>query len=59
MDLEERVRSYFWDFGNGETSKTRIGYAHYNQSGTYNVRLTVKDDSGDEASFQWDVVVER
>jgi PKD repeat protein len=59
IDPDGRVRSYFWNFGNGETSKTRTGYAHYNQSGTYNVRLTVKDDSGDEASIQWDVVVER
>jgi len=59
MDLEERVRSYFWDFGNGETSKSKTGYAHYTQSGQYEVRLTAKDDSGGEAVFSWDVSVTR
>jgi len=53
------VRSYFWEFGNGETSKSRVGYAHYQQGGSYTVRLRVVDDSNEEASFQWNVNVTR
>ena len=59
VDPDGRVRAYFWEFGNGETSKNRIGYAHYERGGSYTVKLRVVDDSNEEASFQWNVSVTR
>jgi chitodextrinase len=44
------VTAYFWDFGDG-TNATDIAVAHdYNDSGTYNVRLTVTDNAGNFAA---------
>ena len=58
-DPDGKVKAYFWEFGNGETSKNRIGYAHYQQGGSYTVKLKVKDDSNEEANFQWSISVQR
>jgi len=58
-DSDGKVKSYYWEFGNGETSKNRIGYAHYSQGGSYTVNLKVKDDSNEEANFQWDISIQR
>jgi PKD repeat protein len=38
-----------WNFGDGSTAKNVVGPTHrYTQAGEYTVRLSVKDDDGDE-----------
>lgn len=45
-DSDGTITSYQWDFGDGASS-TLVNPAHtYTTAGTYNVRLTVTDDSG-------------
>ncbi|MGE4358138.1 MAG: PKD domain-containing protein [Candidatus Omnitrophota bacterium] len=45
-DPGKRKLSYFWDFGDGETSDQPIVTHTYKKAGTYTVTLTVKNDSG-------------
>ncbi|MEX2724744.1 MAG: PKD domain-containing protein [Candidatus Freyarchaeota archaeon] len=59
VDPDGKVVSYYWEFGNGEVSKSRVGYAHYSQGGSYGVKLTVKDNSGESRTFSWNVLVTR
>jgi PGF-pre-PGF domain-containing protein len=40
------LNSWFWDFGDGSTSRTRNPRHTFYSPGTYNVRLTVKDAFG-------------
>jgi alpha-tubulin suppressor-like RCC1 family protein len=58
-DPDGRVRLHSWDFGNGETSTSKNGFAHYTQSGSYNVTLKVTDDSGGMATFSLNASVTR
>jgi len=58
-DPDGRVRSYLWDFGNGETSTSKNGFAHYTQPGSYNVTLKVTDDSVGMATFSLNASVTR
>jgi PKD repeat protein len=45
-DPDGQIRSYTWDFGDGE-SGTGIGPSHvYDSAGTYSVKLSVTDDDG-------------
>jgi gliding motility-associated-like protein len=41
-----RIASYFWDFGNGNTSVQKNPGAIYTTGGSYDVKLVVKDSSG-------------
>jgi|GEM_PF-2226870 len=58
-DPDGRVLEYNWDLGNGLTSKNSRVYVKYKESGTYNVILRVKDNSGEEAVFTESVTVQR
>jgi PKD repeat protein len=58
-DPDGKVKSYFWDLGDGTTSERTKVFAKYEQSGTYEVTLTVTDDSGAQATFSMPVTVER
>lgn len=58
-DPDGRILGYNWDLGNGLTSKSSRVYVKYEESGTYNVTLRVKDNSGEEAVFAEDVTVQR
>jgi len=53
-DPDGSIASWAWDFGDGETSTERNPSHHFDQPGTYNVRLTASDDDGatDAASHQ-------
>ena len=44
-DVDGNIVSWFWDFGDGVNSTERNTSHRYNDSGTYNVSLTVTDDS--------------
>ncbi len=45
------VQSYFWTFGNGDTSHSVAPVYCYSNSGTYNVGLTAVSDSGCSATL--------
>ncbi len=40
------IRSWLWNFGNGDTSHQQNPAYSYSQGGSYDVRLTVKDENG-------------
>ena len=44
IDPENKSLSWFWDFGDGNTSDLQAPTYKYNTQGDYNVTLTVKDD---------------
>lgn len=58
-DPDGRILEYNWDLGNGFTSKNSRVYVKYEESGTYNVTLRVKDNSGEEAVFSESVTIQR
>jgi len=43
-DLDGTIVSWFWDFGDGNTSELQAPTYKYTSQGDYNVTLTVKDD---------------
>ena len=45
-DVTNRKLSFFWEFGDGNTSTLPVVTHVYNKGGSYTVRLTAKDDSG-------------
>jgi len=45
-DLDGRIISYKWDFGDGETGYGQIVNHTYNTTGTYDVTVTVMDEYG-------------
>ncbi len=51
------VVSWFWDFGDGETATTKSPSHIYKDAGTYNVKLTVKNNNGCDSTIAIDVVV--
>jgi gliding motility-associated-like protein len=44
--------TYYWEFGNGNTSTAQNPEAIYYQAGKYDVTLTIKDDQGEIKSVQ-------
>ena len=58
-DPDGRMKRYSWDFGNGQTSKTKKPYIRYDSGGTYTVTLTAADDSNAEVVATQVVTVER
>ena len=45
-DTDGDIISYYWSFGDGETSSSKNPSHTYQNSGTYTARLTVTDDDG-------------
>jgi parallel beta-helix repeat protein len=45
-DRDGNIISWFWDFGDGDTSNEQNSMHSYNNEGTYYVTLTVTDDDG-------------
>jgi len=45
-DPDNENISYFWDFGDGNTSTNQIQEHTYDESGDYNVTLSITDNSG-------------
>jgi len=46
IDSDGNIKSYFWDFGDGSNSSLENPSHTFNDSGTYNVTLTVTDNGG-------------
>ena len=60
-DEDGSIIRYDWDFGNGKTVSGEKVKVSYFEPGTYTVRLTVTDNSGQEnarTSDQFDIVIE-
>lgn len=49
-DPDDENISYFWDFGDGQTSEEAINKHVYAKSGIYDVTLSIADNSGLECS---------
>ncbi len=49
-DTDGTITSYEWDFGNGENETGMIVEHTYEESGEYNVILTVTDNMGEKSS---------
>lgn len=45
-DSDGSIAAYRWDFGNGDIADLPVATALYDAAGTYDVTLTVTDDSG-------------
>ncbi|MBK3496545.1 collagenase ColA [Viridibacillus sp. YIM B01967] len=56
-DEDGEIVSYLWDFGDGKTSEEANPTHVYEQAGTYDVTLKVKDDKGIESKDQAIVTV--
>jgi PKD repeat protein len=57
QDPDGSIESYEWDFGDGGTSSEQAPVHSYSIEGTYNVTLTVVDDSGVKDSAATTVTV--
>jgi PKD repeat protein len=57
MDLDGYVTSWFWDFGDGETSFHEDPIHQYGDKGVYTVTLVVTDDDGESGSASTEVSV--
>lgn len=56
-DPDGEIARYEWNFGDGSTGNGRIINHHYNENGTYIVRLTVFDNGGQEGTTTRTVTV--
>ena len=57
--VEGVITDFEWDFGNGKTAKTVIGFTShtYEKFGIYTVTLTVKNSGGGEDEISTNIVV--
>ncbi|MBN2531688.1 MAG: LysM peptidoglycan-binding domain-containing protein [Spirochaetales bacterium] len=47
-NTRDRIKSYHWDFGNGDMSFERRPFYTYKEKGTYKTKLTVIDENNNE-----------
>ena len=51
IDPENKTLSWFWDFGDGNTSELQTPTHKFTTQGDYNVTLTVKDDENATSTY--------
>jgi parallel beta-helix repeat protein len=56
-DMDGRIKSYNWAFGDGTSSSRKVASHSYNDNGKYTVTLTVTDDDGATAKDTCTVTV--
>ncbi|WP_444997430.1 PKD domain-containing protein [Aliikangiella sp. IMCC44359] len=56
-DPNGSITAYNWDFGDGNSSTQQNPQHTYNSAGSYTIKLTVTDDSGNQASDNASVTV--
>jgi len=54
-DPDGRVKSYLWDFGDGDTGSGKTTSHTYEEEGTFTIELTVTDDDGATATASADI----
>ena len=59
LDAGAFIKSYYWDFGDGNTSKEQSPDHTYNTYGSYNITLTVETTKGCAASLTKSVEIYR
>jgi len=57
-DPDGKIDSYAWNFDDGERGSGKSTVHTFEDSGTYNVQLTVTDDSGNKNSSNKEIAVE-
>lgn len=57
LSFGDNIDSYFWDFGDGNTSTAQNPTHTYTEEGVYTVTLTTSGGEGDEACESWISVV--
>jgi PKD repeat protein len=57
IDLDGTIVSWFWNFGNGNTSTLQNPTYRYIHGGTYTVMLTVTDDDGSQNTMNTTIIV--
>ena len=58
-DVDGSIVNYTWDFGDGTIAYGSEINHTYNETGTYNVTLTIKDDDGDTDNYTITIEVEK
>ncbi len=53
IDKDGRIVSWYWDFGDGKTSRKANPVHAYGNPGVYRVKLRVQDDSGTSNNFSY------
>lgn len=56
-DLDNDIQSWAWDFGDGATSLLQNPSHEYSRTGSFTVKLTVRDTAGNTDSIQKDITV--
>lgn len=56
-DSDGTISTYSWDFGDGESGVGSKPEHTYNEAGDYTVKLTVKDNAGDEDTYTKTITV--
>jgi PKD repeat protein len=56
-DIDGRIVSWWWDFGNGYYSDIQNPVFQYRSGGTYTISLTVIDDDGATDTFEREITV--
>lgn len=56
-DPDGEISEYIWDFGDGQTASGKSASHHYNQSGIFSARLTVKDNTGQLQAADYDEAI--
>jgi PKD repeat protein len=57
VDLDGYIASWYWDFGDGNTSNLKNPFHKYDDDGVYDVTLNVVDDDGAGAVIQDQITV--
>jgi len=58
-DSDGNIVSWFWDFGDGETSTEKNPSHRYRKAGDYSVTHSVKDNGGESSFTSQNVIVEK
>ena len=56
-DTDGTIMNYYWDFGDGNSSEGKIATYAYAKPGEYDVTLTVKDNVGQNGSYEAKLLV--
>ena len=57
FDIDGTIVSWYWEFGDGNTSSQQNPAHRYGDDGTYTVALTVEDDDGDIGKIMMNMTI--
>jgi large repetitive protein len=56
-DLDGQIAEYLWDFGDGQSATGKTATHRYMRSGKQTARLSVKDNTGQQAAIDFDEAI--